>query len=125
MMHAVKAKCKSCGKEAPADQFKLNYHLRYMVCPDCFRSKLEKKMEPKSEPVRPPGWDKEDEYLEKANRMRKQEQQSVFSRISGSDQLKCTCTQCRFTFRYNPIKNNPATCPYCATPVPKLRSSLL
>ena len=125
----VRAKCKNCQREAPADQFKLHYQLRVMVCPDCFTGKTQKKQEEQAKAVvekrRPAGWDQEDEYLEKISRFKKQEQRMAFSKIQGTEMLQSTCKSCSFTFRYDPIKNAPANCPYCAAAVPQVKMSLL
>ena len=129
MNTGVKARCKNCGKEAPADQFKLHYKLRMMVCPACYTGKTElQKADEKqkaAEPMHPPGWDKEDEYLEKMARFRREETKSQFTRVQGADQVKCTCVHCKYTFKYDPYKQMPRVCPYCNTDVPKFKESFL
>lgn len=121
----VKAKCKVCNKEAPADQFKLHHKFKQMVCPDCFSGRTErnqaqiKKMEEKP---KPPGWDMEDEYLEKMAKMREKEQKAQFSKIPGTDQVKCRCLECKYEFRYDPFRKKPRVCPYCSTQIPKLNT---
>lgn len=126
-LNAPKAKCKKCGKEAAADMFKLHYVHKMMVCPDCFSGRTEQKKaledkEKKTESPRPAGWDADDVYLEKAARSRKQETSSVFKPISGTEYVQCACQNCKYTFRYHPIKKMPWCCPYCNAPVPKLRT---
>jgi len=79
----------------------------------------------KVEPQKPLGWDKDDEYLEKISRMRKQEDQAQFEKIPGTDHVKCTCPHCKYTFRYDPFRKIPKTCPYCNNDVPKLKTFTL
>jgi len=128
MGQGVKAKCKNCGLEAVADQFKLHYQLRMMVCPACFSGKPQKKdgilkNEVKvEEKKRPPGWDAEDEYLEKLSRMKQAENQAQFSKIPGTDQVRCKCAQCKYDFKYDPYKRMPLKCPYCDVDVPRLKT---
>ncbi len=121
----IKAKCKNCGCDAPVDQFKLHYSLRMMVCDNCFHGKTQRQEErmKKSEekPPRPPGWDAEDEYLERLSRLRREENQAQFSKIAGTDLVKCICPHCRYSFKYDPGKKTPKTCPYCDVEVPKLK----
>ena len=124
----VKAKCKNCGNDALADQFRLHYQLKMMVCPNCFTGKSQKKEEgvrneaKKEEKLRPPGWDADDEYLEKASRMRQNENQAQFTKIAGTDQVKCTCAHCKYNFKYDPYKKMPVKCPYCDEDVPRLKT---
>ena len=132
----VKAKCRVCGNMAPADQFRLHYEKRLMVCPSCFKGKPQP--EGKSEPLRnevrhkeekaagkPLGWDEVDEYLAK---MQKRSPAAVdsglanFTRISGSELLKCRCGQCKYEFKFDPLRRVPATCPYCNGEIPKVRT---
>lgn len=122
---SVKVKCRRCGGEAPADNFKLHYEYKMMVCPNCFSSS--KKPQPvkplplagKEEPPKAPGWDAEDVYLEKAYRLKKESQTAVFRRIPSSSQLMCTCPGCKYTFKYDPERQYPTVCPYCNNKVPK------
>ena len=119
---AVKAKCKNCGKEAPAEQFKLHYQIKMMVCPDCFSGKTQKQQEmKKAEPVRPAGWDLEDDYLQKHQRM-KEKEKPQFKRIPGTDQVECTCRGCKFAFKYDPFRKKPRTCPFCNENIPRLNT---
>ncbi|MBI2146457.1 hypothetical protein HYU22_03895 [Candidatus Woesearchaeota archaeon] len=123
---SIKVPCKNCGVLAPAEDFKLHHKYRLMVCPNCYTGKTEqlkqKAAAQEKAPTRPPGWDKEDEYLERLSVMRRQENQSQFSKISGTDLVKCACSNCKYAFKYDPSKKQPKTCPYCDAPVPKLRT---
>ena len=127
MANNITAICRVCNKSAPADQFKLHYKLKQMVCPNCFSGKTEKAAENAEqkkveEPPRPAGWDKEDEYLEKMARLRPKEQNPQFTKIPGSTLVKCTCSICEYTFKYDPLRKIPYTCPYCNGDIPKLKT---
>ena len=99
-MNGVRATCRVCGEEALADQFKMHYELRQMVCPSCFSGKTEqKKAKKETAPPKPAGWDAEDEYLEKTKRMRnKEEVRGTFKKIPGTPQVQYTCF-CSYTFK--------------------------
>jgi len=126
MITNVKAKCRNCNREASADQFKLHYQLKMMVCPDCYSGRTAQQQKQQKEaatvPTKPAGWDAEDDYLERASRMKKDDNQAQFSRIPGSDHVKCKCSSCKFSFRYSPVNNMPNACPYCNLPVPRLKT---
>ena len=124
-VQGVKAQCRICGTFAPADQFKLHYKYKSVVCPSCFSGRKAQQEEKKvvvNEPPKPAGWDKEDEYLEKAQRVRQAEERSSFEKITGSDQVKCTCTSCKYVFKYDPFRKTPKVCPYCDVAVPRLKT---
>jgi hypothetical protein len=115
--------CKVCGNSHPAEQFKLHHDYRQMVCGGCFSGKTgPKKVERKQEVKKPVGWDSEDEYLEKFSKLRKEENQAQFTRIPGTDNVKCRCAACKYSFKYNPYKKTPSICPYCNTDIPKLKT---
>lgn len=125
-MTSVAAKCRICNNTAPADQFQLSHKHKLMVCPNCYSGKTEllrEKIEKatKEKPPKPLGWDAEDEYLEKAVKLKQQEKKPKFERIPGTNQVNCICHHCEFKFRYNPFKKLPGTCPYCNGDIPKLR----
>ncbi len=130
-INSIKVKCRNCNREAPADQYKLHYQLKLMVCPDCFSGKnqspsLKNTVEDKKivleGPPRPAGWDKDDEYLERISRMKRDEQQAQFVKIPNSDFVKCICASCKFSFRHDPIRKQPRACPYCNTEVPRVKT---
>ncbi|MDP3733702.1 MAG: hypothetical protein Q8R37_00585 [Nanoarchaeota archaeon] len=114
--------CKVCNRSAPADQFKLHYKWRQVVCPRCQSGKEPVKQEVKVEPPKPAGWDQDDEYLEKASRQRKVETQAQFSKIAGSNLVKCKCFSCKYDFKYDPVRKTPYSCPYCNADIPKLKT---
>lgn len=122
----VKSLCKNCGKPAPAESFKLHYQYKMMVCPECYSGRTEQKKqqverEQKKEPAKPAGWDKEDEYLERMSRLKRDETQAQFTKIPGTDSVTCRCTSCKYQFKYNPFKKMPRNCPYCNVEVPRLK----
>ncbi|MBI4151411.1 hypothetical protein HY496_00430 [Candidatus Woesearchaeota archaeon] len=123
----VKAQCRVCGLLAPADEFRLHYKFKQAVCARCYsgRTEQEKQKEElkkkKEEIARPPGWDEVDEYLTKTSQQRREEQQMQFSKIPGTDQVKCLCFHCKYSFKYDALRKLPVNCPYCNTEVPRLR----
>jgi len=126
-MNPIKVPCRECGMEAPADQFKLHYKYKKMVCPACFSGRTEIKRQKEQEETvvkkeKPAGWDSEDDYLEKMSRTRRQDgiEVSQFSKIPGTHQVQCKCAHCKFNFKYDPFKKTPRTCPYCNQDVPRL-----
>lgn len=120
MCPEVRVKCKNCGGFAPAEQFKLHYSLRMMVCPNCYSGKTAKKEEEKKvEPARPAGWDAEDEYLRKYHQI-KEKEKPKFKKIPGTDYFQYTCKSCDYEFKYDPYKKVPRNCPYCNEAIPKI-----
>ena len=123
---SVAAICRICNKSSPSDQFRLHHKYKMVVCPTCFSGRTEelrkKEAERKVEPSKPVGWDQDDEYLEKMSVARKQERQASFSKVPGTSQVRCTCQYCKFSFKYDPFRKSPKTCPYCDREVPKLNT---
>ncbi|PIZ51627.1 hypothetical protein COY27_02840 [Candidatus Woesearchaeota archaeon CG_4_10_14_0_2_um_filter_33_13] len=132
-MEGVKAKCKNCGNSVPADQFKLHYSLKMMVCPNCFNgkttpstvtnspNKVAGKIVDEKKVAKPAGWDKEDEYLDKFHRSKVKEVPQ-FRKIVGTGQVECTCRNCKYTFKYDPFRKRPKSCPYCNEEIPRLNT---
>ena len=121
----IKAVCRNCKREADSESFKLHYKYKMMVCPDCFSGRTEQKKQEvkKKEEVRPAGWDQEDDYLEKMAKMKgKDETVSRFTKIPGSEQVMYCCLNCKYSFRYHPLKKIPHNCPYCDIEIPKLKT---
>jgi len=120
----IKVKCRNCNKEADSDTFKLHYEYKMVVCPDCFRGKTKKQEEKEKVQIikeKPVGWDVEDEYLQKYHRQ-KQKEKPQFKRVPGTNQIQCTCHQCSFSFKYDPFRKRPRTCPYCNENIPKMNT---
>src|SRR3989344_7322847 len=120
----VKAECKVCKSTVASDLFRLHHDYKQMVCPSCFTGKTKQKQEAVKKPqvIRPPGWDAEDEYLEKMSKIKMEENKSQFSKVPGTDYVKCLCSSCKYSFRYNPYKKQPTACPYCNSEIPKLKT---
>lgn len=124
-MGNVTAECKMCGGSAAADQFKLHYKFRQMVCPRCYTGKTEEEAKKQVirnvEPAKPAGWDKDDEYLEKVSRVKKEQETTQFNKIAGSDLLMCKCVKCKYSFKYDALRKIPRTCPYCDAEIPRVK----
>jgi hypothetical protein len=124
-MSEIKATCRVCNSSVPANQFKLSHKYKQMVCNNCFIGRTEQKREQirKVEaPPKPAGWDAEDDYLEKVLKQKKKEEVVKFSRIPGTNQVQCLCKSCKFSFKYDPFRKLPRTCPYCNSDIPKVRT---
>ena len=126
MNSSVKATCRVCNGSFPADQFKLHYKFKKMVCPNCFSGRTQREEEKKKavekETPKPAGWDHEDEYLEKVLKSKERNEKAKFEKIPGTHQVKCTCKSCNYSFKYDPFRKLPRTCPYCNNDIPKLRT---
>ena len=125
-MSDVKALCRVCEKESSSSAFKLHHTYQQMVCPDCYsgrtKERQDKELQEKKATQKPPGWDSEDEYLDKMARMRQDDNQIQFTKVAGTNQVKCTCFSCKYEFKYDPFRKMPRTCPYCNVDIPKLRT---
>ena len=111
----------------PAEQFKLHFEYKIMVCPTCFSGKTKilqdaNKLKVKNEVIQPPGWDKEDEYLEKISKLKKEQDQAQFKRIPGTNQVSCKCMKCKYVFKYDHFKKIPVSCPYCNQDIPRFKT---
>ncbi|MEM4271901.1 MAG: hypothetical protein QXD13_02350 [Candidatus Pacearchaeota archaeon] len=120
---AIKVKCKNCGRMANAEEFVLDNSFKMMVCPACIKDKNKisvQKEEPKPEisVQKPAGWDKEDEYLERAFKA-KVKQAAVVEKID-SEYVKYTCPHCKYSFKYSVIRKKPGVCPYCSEGIVKI-----
>lgn len=119
----IKVVCRKCGKPASATDFVLDPVYKMMVCPACVKARRDAKVQEKKEEekqveeinLKPPGWDEEDEYLEKAFRA-KQQQATVVKRVDET-KVRYTCKKCGYSFNFNLITKMPKVCQYCAAPV--------
>ena len=65
-----------------------------------------------------PGWDRDDEELEKLY-AQKQKQRAAFNPLERSGgKLKYRCQKCKYAFPYDERQRTPASCPYCGRRVP-------
>ncbi len=118
----LKATCKRCNKPAPVNQFVLDHVYRMMVCQNCVKErrtsenvqralKEEKAQKEAQTSARPPGWDAEDDYLERSYAQKKRISGTV-ERLSD-EKMRYSCPVCRNSFIYNTVKKYPSSCPFC------------
>lgn len=129
----IKSKCKRCGKEFSSKEMTLDPDYKMVVCPVCVREKnlkqsvhkeLDEMRQKKSfvqevEEKKPTGYDYEDAYLEKVQKRRVQE--GVFVEKIDNENVRYSCPKCKYKFKYNFINNYPPKCPYCDSPIAKIR----
>jgi Zn finger protein HypA/HybF involved in hydrogenase expression len=117
---SVKVRCRNCGNEALADDFKLDTVKGIMVCPMCdnrsMRDKVKEDIEKNNISKKPDDWDEIDEYLEQKYKEKNRKEHIVeYEIIKGSKYyVKYTCKNCDYSFRYNTLKHWPRVCPSCA-----------
>jgi predicted Zn-ribbon and HTH transcriptional regulator len=120
-VNPVKVRCRNCGNEAFADDFKLDNIKGTMVCPGCSTrpnlQMIDKEVEENSIDDKPVGWDEVDDYLEKAYREKKSKEPGVLKSESEDGYVHCVCKKCQYGFRYNTIKKWPHSCPSCGREV--------
>jgi len=133
MVNSVSAKCRNCGRMAPADKFVLDHVYKMMVCPECVKQrkmqedthrelqqqKILKSMQKEEEKNNPPGWDKDDEYLERAHKMKMSEGENAIVERITPDKVKYRCPNCKYIFIYDSARKFPKTCPYCGNDIMK------
>ena len=121
----VSATCRKCGRTAPASSFILDVEYKMMICPQCLKERRtkeqvykelkEEKETETQEPQKPVGWDKEDEYLERAFKQ-KEKQNKHYQRV-GDGKINYSCLKCKYKFIYDEDNKHPRTCPYCGTEI--------
>jgi len=158
MVIETRVKCRRCGRDAPANEFTVDYVYKMAVCANCVRerkassnssthpvknSPLSKSI--MSEPRQTAAgqstvlqnatnrgtisqnagkqsaaadWDEDDEFLEKTAG-KKVVSEGVKAVKLDSGKLLYPCPKCKYKFKYDPERNNPNKCPFCATPVRK------
>jgi len=125
-----KVKCKKCGRMSKPEDFVLDAEYRMMVCPYCIKDrrmkadvykelKEQKGQAQQVKEEKPPGWDKEDEYLEKAHHAKMRSTVQV-AKIS-EDKVQYKCPKCQYNFTYNTVKKTPTSCPYCGSDIFRMR----
>ena len=129
----IKAKCRNCGRQAKPEEFVLDPYYKMMVCPLCVKerktkTKIQKELEEKKtqekeqhkeEKKLPPGYDKDDTYLEKAYAAKMKDTVKV-DKI-GQDKVRYTCPKCNYTFEYDILRKIPGRCPYCSSDIRRMR----
>jgi DNA-directed RNA polymerase subunit RPC12/RpoP len=130
----VSVKCKRCGATALSNTLVLDPDYKMVVCQQCVKEKQlkekvhkeldaekKKKLEAQNgievEDKQPAGWDKEDEYLERAYKQKQKQQPQVSVQKIDDDKVKYKCPKCSYTFIYSIEKNHPHACPYCGSDI--------
>ncbi len=122
---AIKVKCKNCGRMANSEEFVLDHSFKTMVCPACIKDK-NKCFVHKEEPTqeisvpKPAGWDKEDDYLERAVKAKTKQTPAAAVEKIDSEYVKYTCPHCKYSFKYSVIRKKPGSCPYCSEAIVKI-----
>ena len=122
---AIKVKCRNCGRMANSEEFVLDHAFKTMVCPACIKDKNKvsvQKEEPKPEisVQKPAGWDKEDEYLERAAKSKVKQNPTAAVEKIDAEYVKYTCPHCKYSFKYSVIRKKPGVCPYCSEDIVKI-----
>lgn len=122
--------CRKCNKQTRPDDFILDHVYKMVVCKNCVkdrqtREQVHKEIEAQKaqqkevkEEQKPSGWDKDDDYLERAYRLKQQNAPKV-ERVDGK-KVRYSCQRCKYRFLYDTDRRTPSVCPYCSTPVPKV-----
>lgn len=129
MMNSIKVPCKHCGKLNDANSFILDLEYKMMVCPQCVKERktpkaekkeADEKAEMKSMKIpKAPGWDAEDEYLEKMHSL-KAKQKVTVEKID-EEYVKYQCPHCKYTFKYSVLRQKPGSCPYCSASIERMQ----
>jgi len=126
----LKAKCKRCGQEVPVDELTVDIVYEMAVCAACVKErKLKEKqqrqavanpetvvLDEKKASPKPAGWDGEDEYLERAARLKAKE---VVKAKRIDDQNVLYACKCTARFKYNTKTEHPGRCPFCGAAIGK------
>lgn len=133
MSDVVKAKCRQCGKESPAESFILDHYYKMVVCPACSEKRakennasiIARKKVPKSDTVvtnieeKKCAWDSEDEYLNKLYQLKNQDLIQV--RKIDDEKVQYKCPKCKYEFPYNIIRKTPTKCHFCGSDIAKFK----
>ena len=60
---------------------------------------------------KPPGWDHEDDYLEKVHKIK--EKTIVEVKQIDNERVRYKCPSCNYSFVFNIFSKKPSLCPYC------------
>lgn len=114
-MKEIDVTCRRCGRKALSTEIVLDPVYKQMVCPDCVKERKGKEMvqkEMKEQKIKKqPGWDREEDYVEREN-----DNKIAVQRIDSS-KVKYTCPKCRYKFIYDQDRKFPSVCPYCSAEI--------
>ncbi len=105
----IKVVCRRCGEKADSNEFKVDFDLGVMVCPNCISNKPRPKK----------NYFKEDEEFDVFQGYKKKTVTSL-KKIEGKDFITYTCKKCSFPFKFNLKKQYPHECPYCGQNIPQI-----
>jgi DNA-directed RNA polymerase subunit RPC12/RpoP len=125
----ITAICKKCGRASAASDFILDTYAGIMVCSNCFKKRKDisnktkveiedEKRREEEKRSRPAGWDKEDEYLERVAKTKKE--LNIAKKIDDIN-VKYLCPGCKYSFKYNTKTKLPNSCPYCGLNVSDMK----
>ncbi|MFH1174879.1 MAG: hypothetical protein V1725_07115 [archaeon] len=68
---------------------------------------------------KPTGWDREDDFIDRAYSAKQKQKAAVEGTVVpiDDDHVKYTCKKCKYAFKYNLEKKQPAHCPYCGADI--------
>lgn len=107
-----------------SDEFVIDPDYQMAVCPNCVREKNQRKEvwkevadeKEKEEPPKPPGWDEDDELIERLHRQKQKDKSEGFGfKDVGFGKIKCS--KCGYAFKYSVDMHKPDSCPYCFNPI--------
>ena len=124
-------KCMKCNQDAYSNEMVLDPDYKMMVCPICIREKkVHKEVEERQAEAKvmkavqaeeakehPPGWDEEDEMIERMvkekERQKAEEPTIVLGETEDMNKIRVQCKKCQYAFKYNLETQSPALCPMC------------
>ena len=119
----IKVKCKQCGGMANSTEFILDPYFAKLVCASCVKNRKNKVNMPEKpkmpEPLKPAGWDKEDDQIDKA--FREKAKNTITAQKIDEENIKYKCP-CGYSFKYNIMKKIPARCPYCSSDIQRFKT---
>lgn len=134
MADVVKAKCRQCGKESPAESFVLDHNYKMMVCPACSEKRAKennaaitaRKKAPTPDTVvnqkveeKKCAWDAEDEYLSRLYQLK--DQDLIHVKKIDDEKVQYKCPKCKYEFQYNIIRKTPTKCHFCGADIAKFK----
>ena len=134
MAESIRVMCKNCNKASPMEDFALDNVFRMIVCKNCTKARrlrenvhaeVAKQKEERmakgaaDEEEKPPGWDKEDEAINRAYRQKMAE--TVKVERADQNRVKYSCPKCKYKFLYNIERRTPSSCPYCGAGISRMQ----